>query len=170
MTGGGGRVNNYRDNKNCTWFAIIISRALESNKTCSLRVVPCGRERGGRGGGKGGCRLRERTWQHSGARTPNLLNFLAPTGAAIQSALCTLHSSPSPLSRTLPRNVMKQSFIKIHYLFNTQLASPSYLPLPLSPPSLAPAQKANKINLRLRRTENKSQRQRGPHLPARGVE
>lgn len=65
---------------------------------------------------------------------------------------------------------MKQSFIKIHYLFNTQLASPSYLPLPLSPPSLAPAQKANKINLRLRRTENKSQRQRGPHLPARGVE
>lgn len=112
-------------------------------------------------------RAGKRTWQHSGARTPNLLNFLAPTGAAIESALCTL-LSPSPLSRTLPRNVMKLSFIKIHYLFNTQLASPSCLP------SLswlyAPAQKANKINLRLRRTENKSQRQRGPHLPARGVE
>lgn len=52
--GGGGRVNNYRDNKNCTWFAIIISRALESNKTCSLRVVPCGREGRGEGEGKEG--------------------------------------------------------------------------------------------------------------------
>lgn len=59
--GGGGRVNNYRDNKNCTWFAIIISRALESNKICSLRVVPCGRERE---------RGREREWRVERVQTP----------------------------------------------------------------------------------------------------
>lgn len=116
--------------------------------------------------------LREgkRTWQHSGARTPNLLNFLAPTGAAIQSALCTplltLPPAACAAQSHSARNVMKQSFIKIHYLFNTQVASPSYLP---PTPLYAPVQKANKINLRLRRTENKSQRQRGPHLLARGV-
>lgn len=98
---------------------------------------------------------------HSGARTPNLLNFLAPTGAATHPAtlLCCgvwgrgSFSFGAEVAALSGRNVMKQSFIKIHYLFNTQVATPPLLPLSKPLHTHTHREKANKINLRLRRTE-----------------
>lgn len=83
------------------------------------------------------CALGRGRGQHSGARTPNLLNFLAPTGAATHPATLLFwgccsrgyHLVGAEVAALSGRNVMKQSFIKIHYLFNTQVATPAAPPL-----------------------------------------